>query len=92
MMSRTTTVRVVVLAPSAVTLLGLTDKVEVVLLAAPAVKVTLVVRPVPTTVAVTVFSSARVEARVAVTTPEALVVPELGVKVLLEPVLVKVTV
>jgi hypothetical protein len=84
-------VRVVTLVLSAATDVGFAPSVVVVLLAAPAVNVTLVVAVAPPAVPVTVFNSALVEARVAVNTPELLVVPVLGLNVLLEPLLLKLT-
>lgn len=84
--SRTTTVNVDVLAPSAVTVLGLATNEVVVLTGAPAKKVTVVCSAVPSTVAVTVFTAACVDLSVVVNTPEALVDPVAGKKVLLPPV------
>ena len=73
------------------TMVGLATSVEVALLALPATNVTPAVLVMAPTVAVTVLFSALVEARVAVKTPAALVVPEAGVKVLAEPELLSVT-
>ena len=87
----TVTVTVVVLAPSAVTEVGLVASVEVMLLGAPATKVMGVVLVTAPRVAVTVLLSALVEVRVAVKTPEALVLPEVGVKVLPVPLLLRLT-
>jgi hypothetical protein len=89
--SFTVAVSVVVLVPSAVTIPGsaLTD--EVLLLGVPGTNVTpndLLIAP---SVAVTVFDSATVEAKAALKTPDAFVVPLDGVNVLLVPVLAKLT-
>jgi hypothetical protein len=89
--SLTVTVIVVVLEPSAVTVVGLADTDELTLLGAPATKLTVVVSVNPPIVAVTVLLWATVELNVAVNTPEALVVPLAGVNVLFEPLLAKLT-
>jgi hypothetical protein len=89
--SFTVTVTVVVLEPSAVTDAGLAVTVEVVLLGAPATNVTDAVLLNAAMVAVTVSLCAVVEANVAVKTPEALVLPLVGVNVLFVPVLPIVT-
>jgi hypothetical protein len=84
-------VNVLWLEPSAVTKVGLAPNVVVVPLGAPPVKVTVVVAFAPPARAVTVFTSAVVDANVAVNTPEASVIPALGVNTLLPPVLDKLT-
>src|SRR4051812_519968 len=81
------TVSVVVLVPSAVSEAGAAARVVVVLLRAPATNDTVVVTLTAPSVAVTVLLSALVEASVAVKTPEALLLPEVGVRVLPVPVL-----
>lgn len=91
MMSFTTTVRVEVLTPSAVTALGLAVKVVVVLTGAPGKKVTVVFSAVPSTVAVTVFIAAWVDASVVVNTPEVFVEPDTGENTLKVPVALMVT-
>lgn len=80
-----------VLLPSAATVLGLATSVVVVLATAPALNVTVVVAVAEPAVPVTVFASALVDARVAAKVPVLSVVPEAGVNVLLEPVLLNVT-
>jgi hypothetical protein len=89
--STTVVVRMLVLVPSAATEAGLAINVVVVLLAAPAVNVTLVVAFAGPAVPVMLFASALVDSSVAVNTPELFVVPEFGLNVLLEPVLPRLT-
>lgn len=89
--SSTVTVKVVVLAPSAVTDRGLATNVVVVLFGEPAVKVTAAVSVTPPMVAVTSFTCAVVDAKVAVNTPATLVLPANGVIVLPVPLLFKET-
>lgn len=79
------------LLPSAATELGLASSVVVRLLTAPGLNVTFVVAVAEPAVPVMVFVSAVVEASVATNWPALLVLPDAGVKVLLEPVLPKLT-
>lgn len=79
------------LLPSAVTEMGLTETVVVVLLGRPALNVTDVVLFTGPKDAVTVFASAVVEASVVEKMPALLVLPELWPKLLLEPLLVNDT-
>lgn len=90
--SLTVTVNVVVLVPSAVADVGDAATLEVAALGAPGINETLVVATTEPIVAVTVLLCATDDDRVAENTPEALVVPETGEKVLPEPVLLKLTV
>jgi hypothetical protein len=90
--SFTVTVKVVVLVPSAVTDTGFADTLDVALLGVPAVNVTVVVSEAEPSVAVSVFSCAVVDARVATNTPDALVDPEAGENVLFDPELLNDTV
>jgi hypothetical protein len=82
---------VITLTPSAAAVLGFATRLVMTLLATPAVNVTLVVAVAPPPVPVMVLASALVDAKVAVNTPELFVVPELGVKVLLDPELLSAT-
>lgn len=84
---RTVTVMVVVLLPSAVSDVGLAAMVELEVLTTGMVYVMFaVVLIVPATSAVMVFVSTVEEANVAVNTPEALVLPTVEEKMLVEPV------
>lgn len=83
---------VVTLTPSAATVLGFATRTVVVLLAAPGTNVTFVLAVAGPAVAVKVLVSALVDAKVAVNVPVASVVPEVGLSVLLDPVLARVTV
>lgn len=80
-----------VLTPSAVTEVGLATNVVFALLGAPAVKVTLAVSLTVPMVAVTSFICAVVDAKVAVNTPEGLVLPDRGEIVLAVPLLLNDT-
>lgn len=75
----------------ATTEVGFATKAEFVVLGEPAMKVTALVKSTDPTVAVRVFTSAAVDDTVAVNTPTLLVVPDRGVKTLLDPVLDKDT-
>lgn len=75
----------------AVTMPGEAATDDVVAEGAPATNVTVAVGARAPIVAVTVFPCATVEDIVAVNTPDMLVLPEICVKVLLAPVLLKVT-
>jgi hypothetical protein len=81
----------VVVTPSAVSDVGLAVSVEAALLGAPLVNVTAAVSFIEPTVAVTVFTSAVVDAKVVLYTPAGLVLPDALPKMLLEPVLLSVT-
>ena len=76
----------VVLTPSAVTVLGLAAKVVVVLFGEPAMNATVVVSLNAPIDAVTVLFSAVVDTKVAEKLPFASELPEPGVSVLFEPV------
>lgn len=89
--SCTVTVNVEALEPSAVTAAGLTPNVVVTELGAPATNVTTAEACTDPALAVMVFTSATVDANVAVKTPEPLVVPEEGARLLAVPLLVSVT-
>lgn len=69
----------------AVTKVGLTTNVDVVLAGAPAVNVTFAVLFTEPIVAITVFASALADLMIPVNTPEASVLPDGGAKVLLVP-------
>ena len=83
--SSTVTVSVVVAVPFAATEPGLATRVEVAADGPPATKLTDVVSCTPPSLAVTVSVCARVEARVVVNTPSALVTPEMLPKLLSVP-------
>lgn len=89
--SFTVNVNNVVLVPSAVTLVGLADNVDVELAAAPAVKVTVVDLLTDATVADTALVSAVVDASVVLNTPAPLVDPDVCAKMLLDPELLNDT-
>ena len=89
--SSTVTVRVVVLEPSAVTVVGTAVRLEFAALGGPATNVTEAFSVIDPMVAVTVFASATVDLSVAVNTPDALVVPLAGANVFDDPVLDKLT-
>lgn len=91
MASRTVVVSVLVLDPSAATVLGEATKVVVMALAGPAIKVTGVVACTDPAVAVTVLGSAVLDTMVEVNCPELSVAPAGGVNVLLDPEELKLT-
>ena len=85
------TVNVEALMPSAVTVLGLAVKVVVVLAGTPGKNVTVVCKPVLSTVAVTVLMPASVDLRVVVKIPFWSVKPLAGENVFAVPVAVIVS-
>jgi hypothetical protein len=89
--SFTARVNVVVVTPSAGNDAGLALRLDVAALGPPATNVTEALAEAEPKVAVIVSACAKVEDTVEVNTPDALVVPEAGVKVLPVPVLVSVT-
>jgi hypothetical protein len=84
-------VSVITLTPSAVVDAGRPVRVQFALLGTPATKVTVEFLVTEANVAVRVLLSAVVEDKVAMTTPDALVITDTGDNVLFEPVLLKET-